>query len=96
MDTFVSVELTVDEIEQLAEWLEEQPLSADLHALYERLDGVESGEGGLVEFTEDDYDGVINWLETQPISSGLGALYDKMREACDQVTEFPTVNTDEE
>ena len=92
MDTFVSVELTVDEIEQLTEWLEEQPLSADLHGLYERL-GVESG---LVEFTEDDYDGVINWLEKQPISSGLGALYDKMREACDEITEFPTVNTDEE
>ena len=92
MDTFVSVELTVDEIEQLTEWLEEQPLSSDLHGLYERL-GVESG---LVEFTEDDYDSVINWLETQPISSGLGALYDKMREACDEITEFPTVSTDEE
>lgn len=93
MDTFVSVELTDDEIEQLTEWLEEQPLSSDLHGLYERLDGVKSG---LVEFTEDDYDSVINWLETQPISSGLGALYDKMREACDEITEFPTVNTDEE
>ena len=93
MDTFVSVELTVDEIEQLTEWLEEQPLSSDLHGLYERLDGVKSGP---IEFTENDYDGVINWLETQPISSGLGALYDKMREACDEVTEFPTVSTDEE
>ena len=93
MDNFVSVELTVDEIEQLTEWLEEQPLSSDLYGLYERLDGVESG---LVEFTEDDYDSVINWLEKQPISSGLGALYDKMREACDEVTEFSTVNTDEE
>lgn len=93
MDTFVSVELTDDEIEQLTEWLEEQPLSSDLHGLYERLDGVESGP---IEFTEDDYDSVINWLETQPISSGLGALYDKMREACDEITEFPTVSTDEE
>ena len=65
MDTFVSVELTVDEIEQLTEWLEEQPLSSDLHGLYERLDGVGSGP---IEFTEDDYDSVINWLETQPIS----------------------------
>ena len=92
MDTFASVELTVDEIEQLAEWLEEQPPSSDLHGLYERLDGVDSG---LIEFTEDEYDGVINWLETQPISSGLGALYDRMREAID-TAEFQTVNTDEE
>ena len=93
MDTFVSVELTVDEIEQLTDWLEEQPLSADLHSLYERLDGVESGP---VEFTEDEYDAVINWLDTQSISSGLGAFYDKMREACNEATEFHTVNTDEE